>query len=93
MKKLIVLLFFAQLISLTQTAQVKQAADACPGANKNNRTSKDYAHLSNRSAAKSTSDFSKPKYQHLYAHWILPTDKTRMLYYPNTFLNFAQLVS
>lgn len=67
MKKLIVLLFFAQFISFTQTAQVKQAADACPGANKNNRTSNDYAYLSKRSSAKSTSDFSKPRYQSIYA--------------------------
>jgi outer membrane biosynthesis protein TonB len=67
MKKLIVLLFFAQFISFMQTAQVKHAADACPGANKNNRTSNDYAYLSKRSAAQNISDFSKPKYQSIYA--------------------------
>lgn len=67
MNKILALLLFAQFISFTQTAQVKQAADACPGANKNNRTSNDYAYLSKRSAANSTSDFSKPKYQSIYA--------------------------
>ena len=77
MKKLIALLFFAQFISFTQTAQVKQAPDACPGANKNNRTSNDYAYLSKRSAANSTSDFNKPKYQSLYAKNTTSSNSTR----------------
>lgn len=66
MKRIIALLFFAQFISFTQTAQVKKSSDACPGSNKKNSTSSDYAYLSKRSATKDNSDFSKPKYQSIY---------------------------
>jgi hypothetical protein len=72
MKNLIALLFFAQFIStnilLSQSGQVKQASDACPSwSKKQSKTSTDYAYLSKRSAAKDNSDFSKPKYQSIYA--------------------------
>ena len=65
MKKLIGLLFIAQFICLSQSAQTKRASDACPGANNKSSTSKDYAYLSKRTAG--NSDFSKPKYQSIYA--------------------------
>lgn len=65
MKKLIGLLVIAQFICLSQSAQVKRASDACPGANNKSSTSKDYAYLSKRTAG--DSDFSKPKYQSIYA--------------------------
>lgn len=67
MKKLMVLLFFAQFLCLSQTAQVKRASDACPGSNNKSSTSNDYAYLSKRSSAKDNSNFSKPKYQSIYA--------------------------
>ena len=67
MTRIIALLVFAQFICLSQSAQVKRASDACPGSNNKSSTSKEYAHLSKRSAAKDNSDFSKPKYQSIYA--------------------------
>jgi len=72
MKKLIALLFFAQFIStdvlLSQASQTKQTSNACPSRNKKQaQTSADYAYLSVRSAAKDNRDFSKPKYQSIYA--------------------------
>lgn len=65
MKKLVGLLFIAQLICLSQSAQTRRASDACPGSNDKSSTSKDYAYLSKRTAG--DSDFSKPKYQSIYA--------------------------
>lgn len=67
MNRIITLLVIAQFICLSQSAQVKRASDACPGSNNKTSTSKEYAHLSKRSAAKDNSDFSKPKYQSIYA--------------------------
>jgi len=67
MNRIIALLFIAQFICLSQSAQTKRASDACPGTNNKNNTSNDYAYLSKRSAAKDNSDFSKPKYQSIYA--------------------------
>ena len=53
---------------MSQTAQVKQASDACPSWNKKQiSTTTEYAYLSKRSAAKDNSDFSKPKYQSIYS--------------------------
>lgn len=65
MKKLIGLLVIAQFICLSQSAQTKRASDACPGANNKSSTSNDYAYLSKRTSG--DSDFSKPKYQSIYA--------------------------
>lgn len=69
MNRIIALLVIAQFICLSQSAQVKRAPDACPGSNNrtSTSTSKEYAYLSKRSAAKDNSDFSKPKYQSIYA--------------------------
>ncbi len=66
MNRIIALLVIAQFICLSQSAQVKRASDACPGTNNKASTSKEYAYLSKRSAAKDNSDFSKPKYQSIY---------------------------
>ena len=65
MNRITTLLVIAQFICLSQSAQVKRASDACPGANNKNSTSKDYAYMSKRKAG--DSDFSKPKYQSIYA--------------------------
>ena len=67
MTRIIALLVIAQFICLSQSAQVKRASDACPGSNNKTSTSKEYTYLSKRSAAKDNSDFSKPKYQSIYA--------------------------
>ncbi len=63
--RIIALLVIAQFICLSQSAQVKRASDACPGSNNKSSTSKDYAYLSKRTSG--DSDFSKPKYQSIYA--------------------------
>lgn len=65
MTRIIALVVFAQFICLSQSAQVKRASDACPGSNNKTSTSKEYAHLSKRTSG--DSDFSKPKYQSIYA--------------------------
>lgn len=65
MTRVIALLIIAQFICLSQSAQVKRASDACPGTNNKSNTSKDYAYLSKRTSG--DSDFSKPKYQSIYA--------------------------
>ena len=65
MNRIIALLILAQFICLSQSAQVKQASDACPGSNNKSNTSNDYAYLSKRTTG--DSDFSKPKYQSIYA--------------------------
>lgn len=65
MNRIIALLVIAQFICLSQSAQTKRASDACPGVNNKSNTSKDYAYLSKRTSG--DSDFSKPKYQSIYA--------------------------
>lgn len=65
MNRIIALLVIAQFICLSQSAQVKRASDACPGSNNKTSTSKEYAYLSKRTSG--DSDFSKPKYQSIYA--------------------------
>ena len=65
MTRIIALVFIAQFIFLSQSAQIKRASDACPGNNDKSSTSNDYAYLSKRTSG--DSDFSKPKYQSIYA--------------------------
>lgn len=65
MTRIIALVVFAQFICLSQSAQTKRASDACPGSNNKTSTSKEYAYLSKRTGG--DNDFSKPKYQSIYA--------------------------
>ena len=59
------LFVFATIVS---TTTLSAQSDACPSWNKKQaKTSTNYAALSKRSAADNTSDFSKPKYQSIYA--------------------------
>lgn len=59
------LFVFATFVS---TTTLSAQSDACPSWNKKQaKTSTNYAALSKRSAADNTSDFSKPKYQSIYA--------------------------
>ncbi len=69
MQKLIALFIFANFIcfQVAVAQRGSKASDACPGSNKNTRTSKEYAALSKRSAADNSSDFSKPRYQSVYS--------------------------